>query len=313
MKTSHIGLYPHLINPDTGHPVGDYITWGGMADSFYEYIIKQYVFSNGQDTQKKEMAIQAVQGLQKFLLQSPKDYDDIAFLANINNGIMTPLMDELACFAPSVLLLSARWIEELADVEQDAAKLLRGCYRAWASTRTGIAPEVFGWIDKNGNSGINLTERQSQLSQQFGVFPVYPSYILRPETLESLFYFYQTTGDKRYQDMAWDIFNSLHTYCLANSGFSGIDNVDAFSPKWDDRQESFLFAETFKYLYLIWDEPLIGSRFPLDQWVFNTEAHPLRIITRSNPTPFYSRAWHWLKDQFHSIFTIARNTFMFFI
>lgn len=39
-------------------------------------------------------------------------------------------------------------------------------------------------------------------------------------------------------------------------------------------QESFLLAETLKYLYLIFsDDELIS----LDEFVFNTEAHPLRI------------------------------------
>ena len=39
-------------------------------------------------------------------------------------------------------------------------------------------------------------------------------------------------------------------------------------------QESFLLAETLKYLYLIFsDDELIS----LDEFVLNTEAHPLRI------------------------------------
>lgn len=39
--------------------------------------------------------------------------------------------------------------------------------------------------------------------------------------------------------------------------------------------ESFWIAETLKYFYLLFeDDP---SVLPLDQWVFNTEAHPLPI------------------------------------
>jgi len=41
----------------------------------------------------------------------------------------------------------------------------------------------------------------------------------------------------------------------------------------NDEQESFWLAETLKYLYLIFDDP---ERLSLDEWVFNTEAHPLR-------------------------------------
>ncbi|CAO3586854.1 unnamed protein product [Absidia cylindrospora] len=326
MKTSHTGLFPHLINPDTGAGVGDYLTWGGMADSFYEYLIKQFILSKSQDTQKKDMMIDAVNGMKKFLLQTPKYHDELLYLSNLQNGVNLPVMDELACFAPSALLLSAHWIDELADIEEDAARLLQGCYNAWASTRTGLAPEVFGWISKDGNTVGNLTDHNERLAKQFGVFPFYRSYILRPETLESIFYFYQFTHDEKYQDMSWEIFNSLHTYCRAKSGFSGVSNVDTFFPKWDDRQESFLFAETFKYMYLIWDDPSIAPRFPLDQWVFNTEAHPLRIVDVSPPTTpssdpvthprslhIFAKVWSWLKKNVGYLLTALKNLWFQFI
>lgn len=39
--------------------------------------------------------------------------------------------------------------------------------------------------------------------------------------------------------------------------------------------ESFFLAETLKYFYLLFeDDPNV---LPLDQWVFNTEAHPFPI------------------------------------
>ena len=41
--------------------------------------------------------------------------------------------------------------------------------------------------------------------------------------------------------------------------------------------ESFWTGETLKYLYMLLD-PSKKPRFPLDQWVFNTEAHPLPVI-----------------------------------
>lgn len=41
--------------------------------------------------------------------------------------------------------------------------------------------------------------------------------------------------------------------------------------------QSFFLAETLKYLYLLFSPPSVIS---LDEWVFNTEAHPLRIVTR---------------------------------
>ena len=43
----------------------------------------------------------------------------------------------------------------------------------------------------------------------------------------------------------------------------------------DDVQQSFFLAETLKYAYLTF---LDNSVFPLDNWVFNTEAHPLPVL-----------------------------------
>jgi len=42
----------------------------------------------------------------------------------------------------------------------------------------------------------------------------------------------------------------------------------------DDVQQSFFLAETLKYLYLLFSDDNLVS---LDEWVFNTEAHPLPV------------------------------------
>lgn len=47
--------------------------------------------------------------------------------------------------------------------------------------------------------------------------------------------------------------------------------------------QSFFLAETLKYLYLLFSPSSVIS---LDEWVFNTEAHPLRIVTRDENVQF---------------------------
>jgi len=42
--------------------------------------------------------------------------------------------------------------------------------------------------------------------------------------------------------------------------------------------QSFFLAETLKYLYLLFSPSTV---IPLDEWVFNTEAHPVRIVPRA--------------------------------
>lgn len=41
--------------------------------------------------------------------------------------------------------------------------------------------------------------------------------------------------------------------------------------------QTFFLAETLKYLYLLFSPSTV---IPLDEWVFNTEAHPVRIVPR---------------------------------
>jgi len=47
-------------------------------------------------------------------------------------------------------------------------------------------------------------------------------------------------------------------------------------PPQRDKMESFWPAETLKYLYLLLDDSS-PELLPLDQFVFNTEAHPLPV------------------------------------
>lgn len=95
-----------------------------------------------------------------------------------------------------------------------------------------------------------------------------------PETIESYFYAYRLTGNKLWQERAWEAFQHISQVTHAPYGNSGINDVmaqDGGSKR--DEQESFWFAETLKYLYLIFDDP---ERLSLDDWVFTTEAHPLK-------------------------------------
>lgn len=47
-------------------------------------------------------------------------------------------------------------------------------------------------------------------------------------------------------------------------------------PPHRDKMESFWSGEALKYLYLLLDTSAT-PKFPLDEWVFNTEAHPLPV------------------------------------
>jgi len=100
--------------------------------------------------------------------------------------------------------------------------------------------------------------------------------LLRPETVESLWYMYQITGDKKYQDWGWEIFQSFMKYTRVEYGFTSIGTVlETSNVRPRDMMESFFLAETLKYFYLLFAD---RSIFDLNTWIFNTEAHPLPIF-----------------------------------
>ena len=100
-------------------------------------------------------------------------------------------------------------------------------------------------------------------------------YILRPEAIESVFYMYRITGDPYFREKGWKMFEAIDNATSTVHGNSAIDDVSV-DPKvvhLRDKAESFWTAETLKYFWLLFSEPDVVS---LDDWVFNTEAHPFR-------------------------------------
>jgi len=91
--------------------------------------------------------------------------------------------------------------------------------------------------------------------------------------VESLFILYRITGDKKYQEWGYKIFLAIEKYCRTESAYSGLNDVGVQNPTFNDRMESFFLAETLKYLYLLFSPTHV---IPLDEFVFNTEAHPTR-------------------------------------
>jgi len=80
------------------------------------------------------------------------------------------------------------------------------------------------------------------------------------------------THNQKYRDWAWEAFQAFEKYCRLEVGYSGIHDVNNPGSSHDDLMQSFFLAETMKYLYLTFSPDDLVS---LDEYVFNTEAHPL--------------------------------------
>ena len=88
----------------------------------------------------------------------------------------------------------------------------------------------------------------------------------------------QATGDPYYLDIGKSVVNNLNNYARVSCGFAAIKDLKTNDH--EDRMDSFVLAETFKYLYLLFaeEDDLV---LDLNDFLFSTEAHllPLSLST----------------------------------
>jgi mannosidase alpha-like ER degradation enhancer 2 len=100
----------------------------------------------------------------------------------------------------------------------------------------------------------------------------YGTYALRPENFEGAYYLYQYTNDGRYLEMGKNMFNNLVKFCRTDDAYAALKDVRTKEKQ--DSMESFFFAETLKYAYLLFDD---SGKLDFHKVIFNTEAHPYRM------------------------------------
>ncbi|KAF9094146.1 Mannosyl-oligosaccharide 1,2-alpha-mannosidase IB [Mortierella sp. AD031] len=97
-----------------------------------------------------------------------------------------------------------------------------------------------------------------------------PKDLVVAQTVESLFILYRITGDPKYQEYALTIVQAIEKHCKTKNGYSGLVNVQDPSEGLSGRMPSHFLSQTLKYLYLIFDDPEVGS---LDNYLYTTEGH----------------------------------------
>ncbi|XP_017480326.1 PREDICTED: endoplasmic reticulum mannosyl-oligosaccharide 1,2-alpha-mannosidase [Rhagoletis zephyria] len=260
------GLVPIFINANTG-TFRNYatISLGARGDSYYEYLLKQWLQTGRKrDDFLISDYIRAIDGvLTKLLRRTPKEQH--VYIGELINGKdFKPKMDHLTCYLPGTLLLGHKFGMPTSHLLL-ARDLLETCYQTYMRQPTQLAPEI---------SYFALTANEEQ---DIYVKPNDAHNLLRPEFIESLYYFYALTGNRTYQDMGWNIFQAFEKYTKVAYGYTSIGNVKhVFNTRLRDMMESFWLSETLKYFYLLFSDN--RKEIDLDKWVFNSEAHllPLR-------------------------------------
>ena len=98
-------------------------------------------------------------------------------------------------------------------------------------------------------------------------------YLLRPEAIESVFIMWRITGDDQWREKGWQMFEAVEKGTRTAFAHAAMNNVMDKNSGNFDYMESFWLAETLKYFYLLFSDPNLIS---LDEYVLNTEAHPLK-------------------------------------
>ncbi|XP_076378846.1 mannosyl-oligosaccharide 1,2-alpha-mannosidase IA isoform X1 [Megalopta genalis] len=257
------GLYPNYIHPRTGKWGQHHMSLGGLGDSFYEYLLKAWLQSGKEDVEARQMYDEAIAAIDQHMIKiSP---GKLLYVSDLKYDRPDHKMGHLACFAGGMFALGAKTMEnDLSDRYMTvAAGLTNTCHESYDRSVTKLGPEAFHFIEGNEAKSLKNGEKY---------------YILRPETFESYFVMWRLTKDQKYREWGWEAVQALEKYCRVPGGFTGLHNVYLIDPPQDDVQQSYFFAETLKYLYLLFSNDDLIS---LDDWVFNSEAHVLPI--RGNP------------------------------
>uniref|UniRef100_U3INZ0 alpha-1,2-Mannosidase n=1 Tax=Anas platyrhynchos platyrhynchos TaxID=8840 RepID=U3INZ0_ANAPP len=260
------GLYPNYLNPRTGRWGQHHTSVGGLGDSFYEYLLKAWLMSDKMDTEARKMYDDAIEAIEKHLIR--KSNGGLTFIGEWKNGHLERKMGHLTCFAGGMFALGADGSrdDKAGHYLQLGAEIAHTCHESYDRTTLKLGPEAFKF--DGGVEAVAVRQNEKY-------------YILRPEVIETYWYMWRFTHDPKYRQWGWEATQAIDKYCRVSGGFSGVKDVYSSSPTYDDVQQSFFLAETLKYLYLLFSN---DDLLPLDNWVFNTEAHPLPVLHLANTT-----------------------------
>ena len=246
-RRSPIGLVGEWINVETGTWANTDSHISGAIDSYYEYLLKSWLLFD--DAECKTMWDDSIVAINKYLADEIRVGNKSELWyghADMNSGKRTSTRyGALDAFFPAMLALSG-------DLNR-AKRLQDSSFKMW--NLAGIEPEEFDY------QAAKITS---------------PGYPLRPEIVESTYYLYQRTRDPKYLKMGEQLWRGFVRYCRTDVAYASLKNVETKEKA--DSMQSFLFAETFKYFYLLFTRHKKTLEF--DKVIFNTEAHPIQRTSK---------------------------------
>ncbi|CAK7265431.1 hypothetical protein SEPCBS57363_001580 [Sporothrix epigloea] len=146
------GMWPVVVNAQTADfTEGSGFTIGGMADSLYEYLPKQYLLLGGAVPAYRDMYLKSLQTMNDHIFFRPliNSTKPVLFPGEktINGRLpaesirIIPKVQHLGCFAGGMVSLGSRLFGRPEDMDI-AKQLVEGCIWAYESGPAGIMPEI---------------------------------------------------------------------------------------------------------------------------------------------------------------------------
>ncbi|XP_068226667.1 ER degradation-enhancing alpha-mannosidase-like protein 3 isoform X4 [Palaemon carinicauda] len=219
---------------------------GAGIDSYYEYLLKAYVLLG--DEGYLDRFNKHYSAIMKYISQGPMLLD-----VHMHRPHTTSrnFMDALLAFWPGLQVLKGD-IKPAIETHEMLYQVIQ---------RHNFLPEAF----------------TTDFQVHWGGHP------LRPEFLESTYLLYLATDDPYYLRVGEQVLRSLQKHAWVPCGYAAVKDVR--TGVHEDRMDSFVLSETFKYLYLLFAKPS-DLIIDMDQFIFTTEAHllPLSLARLSNLT-----------------------------
>uniref|UniRef100_A0A914N214 alpha-1,2-Mannosidase n=1 Tax=Meloidogyne incognita TaxID=6306 RepID=A0A914N214_MELIC len=280
------GLCPMFISPTDGRfREPGTLTFGARADSYYEYLLKQWLQTGKTIDWLEKDYRRAMDSMQNKLWKgtvSGKLYFVGEQTTESTNSLIkfSPKMDHLVCFLAGTLALGTQ--HGMPSIHLEIAKNLSQTCQAMYENPTGLGPEI-AWFNivENEENKKTTDNDETKLPPDLYIKSMDAHSLLRPEAFEAWFYLHRITGDPIYKEWGWNAFKAIEQYAKVESGgYSSVQNVKRIPVHLKDMMESFFLGESLKYLYLLFaDDQQNNPDIPLDKWIFNTEAHPLPVRT----------------------------------
>lgn len=239
-------LVGNVLNINTGDWVRRDSGVGAGIDSYYEYVAKAYILLGEEKYLSRWQTHYSA--IMKYLGQRTVMQD---VHMHRPHSTSKHFVDALGAFWPGLQVLMGD-VKPAIESHEVLYQILQ---------RHNFIPEAF------------TTDFQVHWGQ----------HLLRPEFVESTYFLYRATNDPYYLEAGEKVLRSLQKHARVTCGYASIRDVRTMQQ--EDRMDSFVLSETFKYLYLLFADET-DLIIDINSFVFTTEGHllPLSLARLSNMT-----------------------------